>query len=108
MSSIIKKKNYNESVRKYLQSKKWKKKRQEVIELYKTCVLCDGDENFHVHHRKYSNVENEDIHTDITLLCEKCHNDFSKLLKKRSQKTVGVFDLSHNTDWNEVLTFIDG
>ena len=67
-------KNYNESVRKYLKSRKWQKKRKEAIELYKTCVLCDGDEDFQVHHRKYSNVGNEDIHTDITLLCEKCHN----------------------------------
>ena len=107
MSLVIKKKNYNESVRKYLQSKKWKKKRQEAIELYKTCVLCDGNKNFHVHHRKYSNVGGEDIHTDVILLCEECHNDLVKLFKRRSQKT-GAFDLSHDTDWNEVLTFIDG
>jgi len=71
----------------YLKSETWRKKRQQVIELYQTCVLCNGvGQPFHVHHRKYTNLGKEDIHKDLTLLCNKCHKNYHRFVKRKKEK----------------------
>jgi len=71
----------------YFKSETWRKKQQQVIELYETCVLCNGvGQPFHVHHRKYTNLGKEDVHTDLTLLCNKCYNNYHRFVKRKKEK----------------------
>jgi hypothetical protein len=66
------------SYRDYLLSDVWKKKRLEAIERAGgKCQLCNRNHCLHVHHRKYSTWGEEPI-TDLTVLCEDCHNKFSQ------------------------------
>ncbi|MCH7774658.1 MAG: hypothetical protein IH784_09675 [Bacteroidetes bacterium] len=73
----------------YFKSETWRKKRQQVIELYETCVLCNGvGQPFHVHHRKYTNLGKEDVHKDLTLLAKNATTIITGLSreKKKSPK----------------------
>lgn len=56
----------------YLSSKKWKQKRNEVINLQKSCQSCGSKENLQVHHKTYRNIGNE-LPEDLLLLCNSCH-----------------------------------
>ncbi len=71
----------------YFKSETWRKKQQQVIELYETCVLCNGvGQPFHVHHRKYTNLGKEDVHKDLTLLCNKCNKNYHRFVKRKKRK----------------------
>ena len=70
----------------YFESETWQRKRQQVMELYETCVLCNGvGQPFHVHHRKYTNLGKEDIHKDLTLLYNKCYNNYHRFVKRKEK-----------------------
>ena len=71
----------------YFKSETWRKKQQQVLELYQTCVLCNGvGQPFHVHHRKYTNLGKEDVNKDLTLLCNKCYNNYHRFVKRKKEK----------------------
>lgn len=64
-------------------SKKWKKKKQEILERDNhTCVLCGSKEHLCVHHRQYYFYREENFRAKIydypndmlITLCETCHN----------------------------------
>ena len=61
---------------KELQSKQWKKKREEVFERYgKQCVECGSTSNVQVHHlvyRKGRHIWEYDV-SELLPLCKKCH-----------------------------------
>lgn len=58
---------------KYQKTEHWKEMTREVTGLYRTCVLCGKDRRLVVHHRHYRTLFSEDPHTDVTLLCSRCH-----------------------------------
>ncbi len=59
---------------KYERTPHFQKLRLAVEWEYKTCVLCGRTEGLVVHHRAYARVLfREDIHEDVTLLCQRCH-----------------------------------
>jgi len=57
---------------KYIQSDKWKEKRERVIKERKCCEQCGSTENLQVHHLTYKRLGNEDDR-DLMLLCQNCH-----------------------------------
>lgn len=61
--------NYKE----YINSKEWKKKKQEVFnERGKECEQCGAQHYIHVHHLNYDNLGNENLE-DLQILCYRCH-----------------------------------
>lgn len=59
---------------KYLQSQKWKEKRQLVLQRDNyTCKSCGIKHSLEVHHVRYDNLGNEPIR-DLVVLCSSCHN----------------------------------
>ncbi len=73
----------------YLKTEHWQELRLQVIRIYRTCVLCNSDKrnDLRVHHRHYDTLGEEDIHRDLTLLCENCHNRYEQNKKKRKSWT---------------------
>ncbi|MFW5962198.1 MAG: hypothetical protein ACOCQR_01105 [bacterium] len=70
----------------YLNSKHWKelKKRFKNSPFPKSCSICDEIENLHVHHRYYDRLGEENL-SDLTYLCEECHNFIHwKLFRKKA------------------------
>lgn len=84
----------NSIYRRYLFSKKWKQKRQQVFERAKknantdnqfgVCERC-GYKPYkpclQVHHLTYANLFNEPLE-DLILLCPKCHKEETKRQKE--------------------------
>ena len=100
--------NKKEAYLEYLKSNEWKEKRLEVIKLYKTCVLCNSNHSFHVHHRKYTNLGKEDLNKDVVLLCSKCHGNYHRFVDKKStkkkrvrKKQISGFTLNQRLLWKE-------
>lgn len=61
----------------YINSEKWKLKRNEVIKDYNgLCFYC-FDKGTDVHHKHYDNFGNEPL-SDLVLLCRKCHEQEHK------------------------------
>jgi len=57
----------------YLTTEYWSRKRAEVLDSYKCCVLCaTRDGKLDTHHRTYTTLGQEKI-WDLSLLCDSCH-----------------------------------
>lgn len=81
--------------KKYLQSKKWKDKRNKVLERDRhACRVCNSSNRLNVHHRTYERLGKEYLN-DLTTLCEDCHMLFH-----------GVVPLP-NTDKRGILKLLD-
>ena len=60
----------------YLQSPKWRKKRNAALEKAgHKCQLCNSKRNLHVHHKTYRNIGNERPE-DLIVLDARCHMKF--------------------------------
>jgi len=71
---ILKNLKYNE----YLKTREWRIKRQFVVRIYSKCQLCGKEyPSYHVHHNNYKNYPLEEI-TDLTVLCEYCHEQYHR------------------------------
>lgn len=71
----------------YLQSIKWKNKRQQVFQKYgKQCVLCgnSNEKDLVIHHRRYDNVGNEPTE-DLIPLCKSCHSSYHKAARNKER-----------------------
>ena len=65
-----------EEYHEYLESAKWQRKRKAAIQQAGgRCQLCNSREGLQVHHRTYERVGNESS-TDLTVLCQLCHQKF--------------------------------
>lgn len=79
--------------REYLQSEKWKKKRQKVLKRdnfecqYRVWIFfkCKSKKKLQVHHKTYKRVFRERM-SDLVTLCEKCHKKEHKKIKKQKRK----------------------
>lgn len=57
----------------YLRSSHWRTRRSQYLATSDpTCERCGTDGTLHVHHRRYSNLGNEQD-ADLTALCDRCH-----------------------------------
>jgi hypothetical protein len=57
----------------YLETEYWQRRRCEVFEVYKSCVLCaTATGKLDTHHRTYLTLGKEKI-WDLSLLCDSCH-----------------------------------
>ena len=59
--------------RKYHNTSHFKNLTAKMVEHYRSCVLCNMTQGLVVHHRHYRSLFFEDTHTDVTLLCQRCH-----------------------------------
>ncbi len=80
--------------KKYLQSDKWKFKREELFKLRgEKCEKCNSIELLHVHHKNYDNIFNEKT-DDLVILCSSCHRlqhlDLNKKIRIEERSTTGI------------------
>ncbi len=86
------KQNYND----YICSEEWFKKRKSALKFHgKSCKKCGVGKRLHVHHMTYVNFRNENIETDLTILCKKCHDKYHTKYKHASIDTTQLFIYSN-------------
>ena len=57
----------------YIQTKKWKQIRKEVLERDgRKCVICGSKSRLEIHHKTYENWKNENL-DELVTLCKTCH-----------------------------------
>lgn len=62
----------------YIRSDAWRQKANEAKERAGwRCQVCNGTERLQAHHRNYDRLGHE-LPEDITILCDECHELFSK------------------------------
>lgn len=72
-------KNYND----YLRTRHWRKIRIKTAEKNNYhCELCEKEVKvgFHIHHKTYRNLGNENLE-DLMFLCENCHQNLHSILR---------------------------
>lgn len=58
----------------YLCSAKWRQKREEAFTVHgRQCKVCGATERLQCHHTTYDRFGNENVLTDIHVLCHGCH-----------------------------------
>ena len=65
-------KNRKDCYSRFLQTKRWKKKRNNIINEKKVCEMCGSSFYFNVHHKDYIRIGDE-LNKDLQLLCHNCH-----------------------------------
>ena len=101
--------NREEHYDKYLNSKAWKEIRKKCFAHFGCkCLFCDNDAK-EVHHRNYANIGKENVLTDLSVLCNDCHNRFHDIARNywRKFKTYVEAKGNHlklfpNPDWNAI------
>lgn len=89
------KQNYND----YISSEEWFKKRKLALKFHgKSCKKCGTSKRLHVHHMTYVNFKNENIETDLTVLCKKCHEKYHSKYKHASIDTTQLFICSNSVE----------
>ncbi len=91
---------FKKEYRRYLQSDKWKFKREELFQLRgEKCEKCPSTELLHVHHKNYDNIFNEKLE-DLIILCSRCHKlehlDLNKKIRIEEINTTGIKILYKN------------
>lgn len=70
---------------KYMTSRTWRKKRDELFEERgKKCEKCGSEENITVHHLTYERFGHEWL-CDLMVLCEDCHKKEHERLERQEQ-----------------------
>lgn len=61
----------------YLQSEKWQSIRESAFIIHgKKCKECGAESDLQVHHLRYPEIlGNENVETDLIVLCKKCHRN---------------------------------
>lgn len=78
----------------YLNSKEWNTRRSEVFKLLgRKCQKCEATRRLHVHHKTYVRFKNENIETDLTVLCHPCHDIYHRIYKHTGISTTDEFIL---------------
>lgn len=87
--SAEKLKKYKEEYRKYLLSKEWLDKRNELLKIRgNLCEICGKGGIIHVHHLTYDRIFKE-LPEDLQVLCENCHRKIHKKEKIKNKKRLG-------------------
>lgn len=78
--------------REYILSEDWNKKRKLAFKLFgKKCQRCKNTKTLHVHHKTYINFKNENVETDLAILCKKCHDKYHDTFGKATIGTTDMF-----------------
>jgi 5-methylcytosine-specific restriction endonuclease McrA len=84
----------NRKYQDYLISDVWKSLRSIVLERDgDKCVLCCSDKKLQIHHRQYPKTYGTESLSDLTTLCEECHNlfhQYRELAQKAVQKKIRI------------------
>ena len=68
--------NREDHYEKYLNSKAWSEVRKECFDHFgRQCLFCSNPATL-VHHRSYANIGKENFLTDLSVLCDDCHQRF--------------------------------
>lgn len=87
----------DEKYKKYLQSPEWKGTAEKVRKRDgNRCVVCNKTKNLQVHHRTYDRIYEENL-SDLTTLCDGCHDLFSKKTPSLHFDTLTLGDLIRMT-----------
>ena len=79
-----------EDYKEYLVGTTWQEKRKLALDRAKNrCQLCNSRKNLEVHHRKYPTILGQEPVEDLTVLCHRCHNLFTKKVQKKYRHKVG-------------------
>ena len=79
-------KDYNE----YLDSSIWKEKRRIALDRARNrCQVCNSRKNLEVHHRTYPLILGNEPQEDLTVLCHRCHDLFTRKVQKKYKHKVG-------------------
>lgn len=96
---------------KYLESDKWKKIREQVLQRDNNkCTICGASDNLIIHHVSYDNLGNEKIE-DLTTVCEKCHTkihstkNWNKSKNKVNKKEIDKMIEDKNIDTNKLYQY---
>jgi hypothetical protein len=85
------------SYQEYLLSPTWKTLREKaIIRARGRCQLCNHHETLNVHHRKYPKEWGKEPLSDLTVLCEKCHNNFHDTIKPRELPIENMIEIQPN------------
>lgn len=77
----------------YIESKSWKKKRQDKLSIHPRCQICDSIEDIQIHHRWYnlnghSIVGKEVPERDLITFCAACHQKWHDIFKMQETTKV--------------------
>jgi 5-methylcytosine-specific restriction endonuclease McrA len=79
-----------EEYKEYLSGTTWQIKRNLALERARNrCQLCNSRKNLEVHHRKYPLILGNEPQEDLTVLCHRCHNLFTRKVQKKYKHKVG-------------------
>lgn len=86
----------------YITSPRWFYVRRLVFDKYgKKCKRCESKKKLHVHHKTYERLGNENIETDLVVLCNKCHDKYHKKHKHTSIETTDKFINNEQTNFSK-------
>lgn len=86
ISFSLKRKDLTPKHQKYLdyinKSNEWQIKRQKAFKMKgRACQKCKSKYNLQVHHATYIRLYEENIETDLFILCNSCHNNYHESIK---------------------------
>lgn len=82
---------YRLDYKEYILGEEWNKKRKLAFKLFKReCQRCGATRQLHVHHKTYERFKDENVETDLSILCKKCHKLYHSLF---SIVTIGTTDM---------------
>lgn len=83
---------YKDKYHSYIVSPKWFQLRRKVFDIQgKACKRCNSKKKIHVHHKTYERLGEENIETDLVVLCKKCHDIYHTIYKHASIETTDSF-----------------
>ena len=89
--------NCEDHYEKYLNSKAWSEIREKCFEHFgRQCLFCSNPAT-EVHHRNYANIGKENFLTDLSVLCEDCHQRFHES---------GKPDTTGREYWDKFKTYV--
>jgi len=60
---------------KYLNSDKWRRKRNDILRCHRLCQICHHRRATQVHHKTYARIFQERL-SDLQAVCGQCHMEF--------------------------------
>ena len=85
---------FGDAYQKYLRSKEWFSKRQERMEIDDwECAICSKHNcALHCHHLTYDRLFDENVETDLIMLCKRCHFYMDKIRKQIKRIRIATND----------------
>ncbi len=81
-----------ELYRSYMNSIDWTIKKRRAFSFHgKECQRCHSRESLVVHHKTYERLGNEDVKTDLAILCEACHDLYHMSNPEATIKSTDLF-----------------